>query len=103
MVAWYGTTRVLFASTYTTKQMKTMYYSLINNALRLYLRNQGVVEDRMYLELVTLKFHSHKPYEHVIGFLSVYSVETGNIQRDKMLLFYFGNSTYLALTNWQGT
>ena len=40
MVAWrpkydskydskYGTTRVLFASTYTAKQMKTMYYSLI--------------------------------------------------------------------------
>ena len=24
----YGTTRVLFASTYTAKQMKTMYYSL---------------------------------------------------------------------------
>ena len=25
----YGTTRVLFASTYTAKQMKTLYYSLI--------------------------------------------------------------------------
>ena len=27
----YGTTRVLFASTYTAKQMKTMYYSLIDD------------------------------------------------------------------------
>ena len=26
----YGTTRVLFASTYTAKQMKTIYYSLIH-------------------------------------------------------------------------
>ena len=31
----YSTTCVLFASTYTAKQLKTIYYSLINNALRL--------------------------------------------------------------------
>ena len=45
----YGTTRVLFASTYTAKQLKTMYYSL-NNAQRI---GRGTHNTRVRIDLET--------------------------------------------------
>ena len=44
----YGTTRVLFASTYTGKQMKTMYYSLINFTWLDYPKTNDFIKIRWY-------------------------------------------------------
>ena len=41
----YGTTRILFASTYTAKQMKTMYYSHSYNTLYTSASTFGYLDD----------------------------------------------------------
>ena len=55
----YGITRVLFASTYTAKQLKTMYYSLSNlciKSLKIIIRKAEIIRYMKLEEMYLLSF-----------------------------------------------